>query len=171
MPREPKRIRRGFLLLTGALCAMTVAAVVIEQREIQVEQVRVTGGKGTMYPLVGIVKRGERLAVLEKQTDGWLSVQLNDQEGYCWAKSLEPPPNGGLLAGLDPSKLTGNRSDPNASSVTASAAAKGIGEGTRFYAQTNNLSMDGLTEMIDARDDVAGIRFQLFAREGHVGPQ
>src|SRR4051812_13888051 len=173
MPTEPKRVRRRFLLLTGALCAMTVPAAVIEQREIQVEQVRVTGGKGSMYPLVGVVKKGERLAVLEKQTDGWLRVQLNDQEGYCWAKSLEPPPNGGLLAGLDASKLTGNRSDPNASSVTASAAAKGLekglGEGTRMYAQTNSLSIDGLTEMIEARDDVAGIRFQLFAREGHVG--
>ena len=123
-----------------------------------------------MFPLVGIVKKGERLDVLEKQNDGWLRVQVNAKDGYVWAKSLEPPPNGGLLAGLDVSKLSGNRGDPNASSVTASAAAKGIDEGARFYASTNNYKMDGLIEMIDARDSVAGDPWFDFLREGNVGP-
>ena len=171
MPIKVKRMKGRCLWLAGALCALTLGAAVIEQRDIKVEQVKVTAGKGIMYPLIGTLKTGERLNVLEKQKDGWLRVQLNDQEGYVWANSLEPPPNGGLLAGLNVTKMSGDRGDATASGATASAAAKGIGEGTRFYASTNNLSMDGLLEMTEARDDVAGIRFTLFAREGHVGPQ
>src|SRR4051812_20322608 len=145
-------------LLIAACCAIGLGATVIEQREIRVDQVTVRGGKGVMFPLVGTLKQGEQLSVLEKQNDGWLRVQVQDKEGYVWAKSLEPPPNGGLLAGLNPSKLGAGagKSDPNASSVTASAAAKGIGEGPRFYASTNNYDMTGLFEMIDARDSVAG---------------
>src|SRR3954463_15358494 len=110
MPTELKHVKRRFLVLTAALCALTVAAAVIEQREIQVEQVKVTGGKGIMFPLIGVAKKGERLDVLEKQTDGWLRVQLNGQEGYVWANSLQPPPNGGLLAGLNVAKMSGDRS-------------------------------------------------------------
>ena len=60
-------------------------------------------------------------------------------------------------------RLASTCGDPNASSVTASAAAKGIDEGARFYASTNNYKMDGLIEMVDSRDSVAGNPWQLKA--------
>ncbi len=165
-----KRSKRRFVWFAGVLCAAALGATVIEQREIKVEQVKVTAGKGIMTGLVGILKQGDRLDVLEKQTDGWLRVQLNNQEGYVWANSLEPPPNGGLLAGLNVTKMSGDRGDPTASGATASAAAKGINPSTTFYASNNNYKMDDLIEMMDSRDSVAGNPWFDFLREGNVGP-
>ena len=170
MSKRVKRSKKRFVWFASALCAATLSAAVIEHREIQVEQVKVTQNKGIMFPVVGILKKGDTLDVLEKQTDGWLKVQLNAKEGYVWANALSPPPNGGLLAGLNVTKMSGDRGDPTASGATASAAAKGIKEGAQFYADTNSYKMDGLEEMIDARDSVVGNPWFDFLREGKVGP-
>jgi uncharacterized protein YgiM (DUF1202 family) len=157
-------------MLALALTAMAIGATVIERRDILVEQIKVTDNKGIMFPVIGVLKKGDKLDVLEKQSDGWLKVQLNGKEGYVWANNLEPPKNGGLIAGIDVSKISGNRSDPNASSVTASAAAKGIEPSVQFYAVKSNYKLDDLVQMIDNRDSVVGNVWFDFLREGNVGP-
>jgi uncharacterized protein YgiM (DUF1202 family) len=153
-----------------ALAAIAIGATVIERRDILVEQIKVTDNKGIMFPVIGVLKKGDKLDVLEKQSDGWLKVQLSGKEGYVWANNLEPPKNGGLLAGIDVSKITGTQSDPNASSVTASAATKGIGPGVQFYADKSNYKLNDLVQMIDNRDSVTGNVWFDFLREGNVGP-
>ena len=170
MKTRSNRRRRSAWMAAAALAAIAIGANVIERRDILVEQIKVTENKGIMFPVVGILKKGDKLDVLEKQPDGWLKVQFDGKEGFVWANNLEPPKNGGLLAGIDISKLSGNRSDPNASSVTASAAAKGIDGDVRFYADKSNYKLNDLVQMIDNRDSVTGTVWFDFLREGNVGP-
>src|SRR5437763_12476886 len=153
-------------IVAGATLLAAAAVLAVELITVRVPLLDVWAKKGSMYGTVATLKQGDQLQVIEKQPDGWLRVAAGDKEGFIRETALVPPKSGGFgdaFKGMNVGRT--DAADPSASN-----AARGIEPGATFYAGAKNLNVDGLQEMINARREVSGTRFEDFLREGNVGP-
>ncbi|QNK64041.1 SH3 domain-containing protein [Pedobacter sp. PAMC26386] len=66
--------------------AVTQAKVITESSNLNIRK-----GPGTDQPIVGKAAHDEVITVVNKSNDLWWLVRTNDgEEGYCYAKYLEP---------------------------------------------------------------------------------
>ena len=66
--------------------AVTQAKVITESSNLNIRK-----GPGTDQPIVGKAAHGEIITLVNRSNDLWWLVRTNDgEEGYCYAKYLEP---------------------------------------------------------------------------------
>ena len=66
--------------------AVTQAKVITESSNLNIRK-----GPGTDQPIVGKAAHGEVITLVNRSNDLWWLVRTNDgEEGYCYAKYLEP---------------------------------------------------------------------------------
>ena len=160
--RSPARRWRWVLGFTIAMTGIAAA----EQVVVQVQSLVIRNGKGSMFAPVAEVPNGTSLDVIERQSDGWLHVKVNDKDGYVKETALKPR-SPSMLGGAPASAnaMTGNTSD-----VGAAAAARGIRDDATVYASSKGYKTDALQQMIDNRNRVIGDPWLRFTYEAKIGP-
>jgi hypothetical protein len=128
--------------------------------------------KGTVYPVVAKLQKGQTLDVLQRADKGWLMAESEGKRGWAHDDWLKEPATGlGKLTRGAEVLATG---DAQAAAARDAAANRGVTEVTRQIALKKNYSqatIDQLDSLMKMRDDVINSGgWETFAREGKVGP-
>ena len=154
-------------MAVGAAIAVSLLgnAAMAEDMWVKSASVDIRSGKGAVYPILATVKAGTKLNVLSH--DGkWLVVAVGDQQGYVFQDALSDhrmAGAGNVLANLTPSN--------DASSLSTSAAAKGLSEEANTYAAQKNLDPALMNKLIDFRKTIDPKDWEKFVADGKVGPE
>ena len=141
---------------------MTAGAVFAETQWVKTDTVNILGGKGSIYPVLGTVKKGAELNVISR--DGkWLQVQVvgGGPQGWVFEGSLSPQKvNGDLKLGT-----IGNTADQS-----TSAASRGLQPSAEQYVSSKGLNKVPLERLIALRNSIPPVEWETFTLQGKVGP-
>jgi hypothetical protein len=148
------------LLSSALLAALFASAALAEDNWIK-RNAELRTDPSAAGSTVAKVQKGDKVQVLEK-SGAWVKVDLKGKTGWVSADSLssrEVKPDAHLTGALGTS----------AESSTG-AAAKGLQEDTRVYAQNQHLSTHGIDEMIDIKKSITPAMLKDFVADGNINP-
>src|SRR3954470_7435085 len=88
-------------IVAAALLAATALPALAESVWVQADNVNVLGGKGSIYPVLGSVKKGTELQVVSREGK-WVQVQSGNTTGWVFESALSAQKvNGDLFGGLN----------------------------------------------------------------------
>jgi uncharacterized protein YraI len=157
---------KSFALLTAATVPLVARAAPARAEDVWVksQSVDIRTGKGAVYPILSTVKSGTQLDVVAHEGK-WLKVQVGDQQGYVFQDAVADhwiSGVGNMLANLSPSN--------DSSSLSTSAAAKGLSEEADQYAKDRKLDPAAMNRLVDFRKQIDPHDWEQFTAEGKVGP-
>lgn len=146
----------AIVLAAGVACAFA-EDVVVQRRQVDVLSSKGPDGR----PPIATLHSGDHLAVVAHE-DRWLKVNVNGQDGYVFAPSLENTGGGGVDLNLGGGNAPAEK--------TTSAAGKGWDNAD--WARSQNMSTAGLETMLRYHDALLAKKpLPAFMAEGHVGKQ
>jgi len=140
--------------VAAALLAATALPVLAESVWVQGDNVNILGGKGSIYPVLGNVKKGTELQVVSR--DGkWVQVQSGNITGWVFESALSTQKvSGDLFSGMN----------SNAAGVNTAAAARGFDQSTDQYAASKGYNRAPLQHLIDLKKRIAPQEFEAFEK-------
>jgi hypothetical protein len=166
-----RAIRRHPWVMRAAVTSVVIGAVgvgVVLAEDLWVNNVYVDIRQGNMgaYPVIGRVKQGEKLTVVERQDD-WVHVKYNDLDGWVAVSDLsDKPVSANSMSAL---------ADSSSSGAGNAQAAKGFDE--HEYAKAKNFNeapFNNWVAFYDVSKPTTLVKpgaIKSFMAAGHVGPK
>jgi uncharacterized protein YraI len=148
--------RKSWSAIAFALLVSGASTVLAESVWVQSDGVNILGGKGSIYPTVATVKKGQELQVLGR--DGkWVNVQIaNGPTGWVFESNLSAKKVGGDL-------FSGLRGD-SAAGLNTAAAARGWDPATDQYATTKGMSKAPMDHLLQIKKSISPQEWEAFMR-------
>jgi hypothetical protein len=149
------------VVTTAVVGVLGVGVVLAEELFINVAYVVVRKDASNLSDVVGQVKQGDRVTVVERQ-DEWVHVKSPTVDGWVAQSQVTDQAIGAL-----PFELTGSSQSSGAQTVNA---AKGWDE--HQYAQAKSYSEDAFNKWVTQYSNVVTDQYRTsFMKAGNVGPK
>jgi len=123
-------------------CFLSHDAFSGEKVSIRVKEVAVRGGAGPYYPVVSILKRGDKADVIESQRI-WIKVKLpSGKEGWISKRAMAP-----AKAKKASRKYAEDKGVGQVSIIEVTAATKGVSEFDKYYGEKYRITPELFAEL------------------------
>ena len=140
-------MKRKAIYVAGlAAMAISATAVFAESQWVKTDSVNILGGKGAVYPVLGVVKKGTELTVYSHEGK-WLQVQpvSGGPQGWVFETSLSPQKVSGDMISLK----AGDTAE-----MGTGAAARGLQPTAETYVKGGHLNKAPLEQLIALRKSI-----------------
>jgi len=123
-------------------CLLSHDAFSVERVSIKVKEVAVRGGAGPYYPVVDILKKGDRVDVIESGRI-WIKVKLSSgEEGWISRRAMAP-----ARAKKASRKYAEDKGVGQVSIIEVTAATKGVSEFDKYYGEKYRITPELFAEL------------------------
>jgi uncharacterized protein YgiM (DUF1202 family) len=154
------------VLVLGISAFLLGATPDAEQVWVKEDAVHIRAGKGAVYPILAMAKKGTKLVVLDHERK-WLKVQLDDKQGYIYEDDVSDKSVGG-----DSPMLAFVKPDDQSSVLSAGSATRGLQGDTEAYVKNSNTAQGRreFAKLLLDRGTIQPEVWEAFTARGKVGP-
>jgi len=153
-------MKRGRVVVAAAIALAVGASVALaESTWVKSDSVDIRGGKGAVFPVLGVAKKGQELTVLSR--DGkWIQVQAGAATGWVFEGGLSPQKVNGDLIAITPG---------NAAEMGTGIAARGLQPSAETYVANGRLNKAPLERLIALRKSIPPAEWEAFTAQVRAG--